>query len=242
MHDHKRERDAELQRDYYKKAAAHYDAAHVSQTDEHAIALAWLSAIVDQCQYQSVLDIGAGTGRALNYLRDKPGVKVIGVEPSVHMRKLGHEKGIPEDQLVDGDALALAFPDNHFDVVCSFGVLHHIRDHAKAVSEMVRVARKAVFISDSNNFGQGTLTTRVIKQTLRALHLWGLFDLLRTRGKGYHYSEGDGIFYSYSVFNDIPIIKSKFNHILYMSTRPSGHNLFRSAPTLAIWARQSRDE
>jgi ubiquinone/menaquinone biosynthesis C-methylase UbiE len=40
-----------------------------------------------------------------------------------------------------GDAEALSFPDGYFDVVYSWGVLHHTPDTPKAVSEMYRVLK-----------------------------------------------------------------------------------------------------
>jgi len=101
---------------------------------------------------------------------------------------------------------------------------------------MCRVAKHAVFISDANNFGQGGALNRAIKQCLHALGLWKLFDYARSGVKGYHFSKGDGIFYSYSLHSDVRKIRSKFPDVFYMSTRPSGPNLYRSAQTIAIFA------
>lgn len=68
------------------------------------------------------------------------------------------------------------------------------------MSEMLRVAQKAIFISDANNFGQGRFLARTAKQALNALGLWKTVDFIKTKGKGYTISEGDGLAYSYSVF------------------------------------------
>lgn len=223
-----------LQSGYYARTASDYDAAHVHGDDEHAMALGWLAAMIEQRGYVSVLDVGSGTGRVLHYLKRVAGLELRGVEPVAALREVGHRGGLSESQLVEGDALALAFEDNSFDLVCSFGVLHHIADHQRAVAEMTRVARKAVFISDANNFGQGSLRNRILKQALRALGLWRAYDYARTGFKGYHFSEGDGVFYSYSMFDDLPVIEAKFPDQYWMSTRPSGANLFRSAQTLAL--------
>ena len=41
-----------------------------------------------------------------------------------------------------GDAEALAYPDDHFDVVYSWGVLHHSPDTPRAISEVCRVLKR----------------------------------------------------------------------------------------------------
>lgn len=162
---------------------------------------------------------------------------MIGVEPVQELREQGHANGLTADELRDGDALHLNFPDNSFDVVCAFAVLHHIKDHRRAVAEMCRVARHAVFISDANNFGQGGFLKRTVKQAINGLGLfWALYDQLATRRKGYHWSEGDGVYYSYTVFKDLPVLKRKFPKVHLMSTGPASVNLFRTAPHLAVFA------
>src|SRR6185436_19248753 len=108
---------------------------------------------------------------------------------------------IPVALLLEGDATQLAFADGSFDCVCAFGILHHIRRPRVALREMLRVARKAIFVSDLNNFGCGSVLQRAISQTINALGLWRVFQFLITRGKGYKFSEGDGVHYSYSIYN-----------------------------------------
>ena len=109
--------------------------------------------------------------------------------------------------------MQLEFAEGAFDVVCAFGVLHHASDHARAVEEMLRVADRAILISDSNNFGQGRPLVRALKQGLRALQLWPLADWLKTRGKGYTITEGDGLAYSYSVFSDYERIRARCTRV-----------------------------
>jgi hypothetical protein len=38
--------------------------------------------------------------------------------------------------------------------------------------------------------------------------LWPAFDFVRTRGRGYMVSEGDGVFYSYSVFDSLRLLRT----------------------------------
>lgn len=230
-------KETELQRAYYDRTAADYDAMHVDEDDEHYRSLEWLSLLISQHSIRSMLDIGAGTGRAIRYLQARHQINYLGIEPVEALRLAGHAKGVSEDQLVHGDALALTQADESFDVVTEFGVLHHIKDHRRAVREMCRVAKLGVLLSDSNNFGQGSRKTRLVKHAINAVGLWPLFDWMMTKGKGYHWSEGDGLFYSYSLINDLSVIRKKFPKLYFLSTMAAdGPDFYRHAPHMAVFA------
>lgn len=229
--------DVQKQREYYRRTAADYDAMHMEGDREHQMALGWLASLIELHQFKSLLDIGSGTGRALRFLKNRGIERAVGIEPVAELRDVGIAGGLGTEELIDGDATALGFADNSFEIVSEFATLHHIKDHKKAVSEMCRVAQRGVFISDSNNFGQGSRNARFLKQLIDALGLWGVYDRVATRGKGYHWSEGDGLFYSYSVFRDVPILREKFPNVHFLTTMPAhGNNLYRSAPHLAVLA------
>ena len=231
------EDEVNLQRKYYAETAAKYDAMQVSEQDEHQFALAILSGMIEYYGIKSVLDVGSGTGRALRYLKPRhPGVRFVGIEPVEALRKIGHATGLSHEELKDGDVNALVAADGEFELVCEFAVLHHVPKPELAVAEMLRVARKAVFISDANNFGQGGPATRLLKQAINALGLWRAFDWLRTGGKGYHVSAGDGLFYSYSVFNNYQQIRKACGIIHQFNTVDAGPSLARTAPHIAILA------
>jgi ubiquinone/menaquinone biosynthesis C-methylase UbiE len=224
-----------IQRAYYADTAHLYDSTHVRENDEHSFALRFMMSVLDQFEIQSVLDIGCGTGRGLLTLQKaKPEITAVGVEPSAELRKIGYANGLSETQLVDGDAMSLAFADGAFDLVCEFGALHHIPKPAKAVSEMLRVARKGIFISDSNNFGQGSKLARLFKQTMNSVGLWPLVDFLKTGGKGYAVSEGDGLFYSYSVFDNYKQIRRACRSVHVLNTADSGPNPYRTSSHVAL--------
>lgn len=227
--------DAAIQRRYYADTANAYDAMHLDAADEHYFALCFMLGATDYLGVRSILDIGSGTGRALAEIkRQRPDIRVTGIEPVRELREIGHGKGIGIDELIDGDALALDFRDGEFDLVCEFGVLHHIRTPARAVAEMLRVGHKAVFISDSNNFGQGGAVSRMVKQTVNALGLWPVMDYIKTRGKGYTISEGDGLGYSYSVFNNYEQIKTRCRSVHLLNTLPAGIDPYRTASHVAL--------
>ena len=169
--------EIEIQQRYYAETANQYDSMHLDKNDEHFFALSFMVGAIDYLGIHSILDIGSGTGRAVQYLKNlRQDLRVVGVEPVRELREIGYSKGLSEDELIDGDATNLNFQSADFDLVCEFGVLHHIKKPDLAVAEMLRVSRKAVFISDSNNFGQGSMVARSIKQFINFMSLWKLTD------------------------------------------------------------------
>jgi ubiquinone/menaquinone biosynthesis C-methylase UbiE len=230
-----RQDEIQIQRSYYADTAHRYDQMHVNVDDEHSFALRFMVSIIEHLRIESILDIGCGTGRGLLRIRKMmPHIRAVGVEPSAELRQIGHSNGLLETELVDGDAMDLAFGDASFDLVCEFGALHHIPEPSKAVSEMLRVARKAIFISDSNNFGQGSRLSRLFKQVVNAAGLWPLADRIKTRGKGYTISEADGLAYSYSVFNDYRQIRQRCESVHLLNTADAGPNLYRTSTHVAL--------
>jgi ubiquinone/menaquinone biosynthesis C-methylase UbiE len=171
------------------KTATDYDDAHMQEGDEHYVALA------NMVQAQSVLDVVCGTGRAHRFLAGRsPELMITGVEPVAKLLARGEEVGGATYLKSRGDDLP--FDDGAFDVAYATGVLHHVRGSAQVVAEMMRVASRAVFISDNNRFGQGCTSVKFAKLVLYRMGLWPAFDYIRTKGKGPMRSEGDGVFYS----------------------------------------------
>lgn len=232
-----------IQEQYYRQTAEKYDTMHVLHTDEeHALALSVLSAYIGYYKIRSVLDIGAGTGRTLLYLKEKhPDLKAVGIEPVKELREQGYKKGLTEQELMDGDGNRLPFQAGDFDLVCEFGVLHHVRHPQKVVAEMLRVADKGIFISDSNNFGQGSFFSRSLKQLINSFGLWPAYNFLRTKGKVYQISEEDGLFYSYSVYNNFKQI-SLHCDIFITNTSPAAGSPYSSASHIALFGKKRKRE
>ena len=128
----------------------------------------------------------------------------------------------------------MEFADGAFDLVCEYGALHHIPRPTLAVWEMLRVAKKAVFISDCNNFGQGSAPARAIKQIINAFGLWKVADYIKTGGKGYTLSQGDGLAYSYSVYNDYKLISDSCCEILIFNTLGKSVNHYRQSSHVGL--------
>jgi len=227
----------QLQREYYTRTASNYESMHANGAGEHDLACALIHSLASYHGLTSVLDVGSGTGRAVARLsRSLPHARIIGIEPVEALRMIGHSNGISKDKLIDGDATKLAFADGAFDLVCELGILHHIPTPRKAVDEMIRVASKAIFVSDGNRFGQGSTTERFVKLLLWRLGLWPAANWIKTRGKGFYYSEGDGIAYSYSVFDDYDVICRHFEHVMVFNLSGDGKSSLTGSPSIGLFA------
>jgi SAM-dependent methyltransferase len=192
------------QRRYYTETASRYDAMHAHEAVDDDAGLQTLLAVLQTLNVRSLLDVGSATGRGLPRLAEGlSNTLICGVEPVEALVRQGISSGVNRGlPLLLASGEALPFADKSFDAVCEFGILHHVPEPARVIQEMLRVARNVVVISDSNRFGQGPLPLRIVKFLLHKLKLWNVFDFLRTRGKRYQVSEGDGVFYSYSVYDN----------------------------------------
>ena len=233
-----RDNPTDKQRRYYATIASSYDNTFAFDSeDEHFIACAILTGLIQHYNFDSLLDVGCGTGRAIKYLKkSSPALRTQGVEPVLEMRNAAYASGIPHDQIVAGDAMALPFSDSHFDCCTSFGVLHHVLSPERSIAEMFRVAKRAVFISDHNIYGMGSPLTRGLKQVFRDLRLRWLLSRLMTGGKGFHDTDWDGVFYPFSLLDHLQLIRSMASKIYLFPTRNAGVNIYRQTSHLALLA------
>ena len=213
----------QLQAEYYKETATQYDSMHVRDDDEHHRALTLIATVAKANGLTTVLDVGTGTGRALEYLKGR-GFYGTGVEPIPELRAIAQSKVGDTILIVQAAGEQLPFEHDTFDVVLECGVLHHVPNPEVVVAEMIRVAKYMVCLSDSNRFGQGSWLARTIKLLLYRTNLWRLARLIQTRGKMYTVSDGDGVAYSYSVYDSYEQIAAWADRVWLIPTADSKHN------------------
>ncbi|OHY41070.1 hypothetical protein BCV63_11130 [Cylindrospermopsis raciborskii CS-508] len=209
-----------IQSDYYTQTASSYDDMHGDP--EHDVALSYISSLITGLNISNILDVGCGTGRGIKYFLSKhKNLTIKGVEPVEALIEIAVNKNHISHQLISkGNGENLPFTDQSFDAVFELAMLHHVPHPNLVVSEMIRVARKAIFISDSNRFGQGSYLARWVKLILYKLGLWKWADLIRTQGKGYTITPGDGLAYSYSVFDSYDLLAQWADRIILIPTVP----------------------
>lgn len=116
----------------------------------------------------AILDVGTGLGSlALAFAERLPESRVYGIDISPQMleaaRAAAQGKGLNNVQFLCGDAQQIVFPDNFFDLVVSFGVLHHLPDLRRAFSEIKRVLKgnHAAYVYDLRKDAPQSIVTEI---------------------------------------------------------------------------------
>jgi ubiquinone/menaquinone biosynthesis C-methylase UbiE len=194
---------------YYNATAQDYDAMHGGERDpEHIVALERLAHRFFP-NVHSILEVGCGTGRTLEWFSrntaDADKISLSGIDPSQGLLAVAREK-LPAAHFHIGTGETLPFEDGSYDLVVATGILHHVDDPKKVIGEMFRVSKRGIIISDHNNFSFGSTIARRLRLALYAAGLLPAFSFLKQGFKKQGYSEEDGWWYPYSLFNDFDII------------------------------------
>lgn len=115
---------------------------------QHGFAdLAQLGALVEAADMragQQVLDLGCGDGRISEYLADRTGAHVTGLDSIPEAIRLARERTVAKASrlaFVVGDLNALDLPARHFDVVLSIDTIYFSQDYARTIGQLVEALR-----------------------------------------------------------------------------------------------------
>jgi SAM-dependent methyltransferase len=162
----------------YERFFAAYDAWRYDQEGH-------IPACLDRFDFRDkrVLEIGLGQGAEAEQLIRR-GARWSGLdltrESVERVRARLELRALPHDNLRQGSALDIPWPDDSFDIVFSHGVLHHIPDIQTAQAEIHRVMRPAgtliamLYARRSLNY---QLSIRVVRRAILAM----AYPLRRTR-------------------------------------------------------------
>jgi len=206
-----------LQRKYYKETAKEYDLMH--NDNEHVFASEIISNFIQTNNFETVLDLGCGTGSYTNLLfnsNDK--LKLYGIDPVLELLNIAKNKCAVKNSFMNASGENLPFKDKCFDATCEFAVLHHVPEPDIVVREMIRVSRNAIFLSDSIRFGQGRYWIRWFKLITCKLSIWKYLKWVLNGGRNYMSSKGDGISYSYSVYDSYKLLSDWADFIILLPT------------------------
>lgn len=126
---------------YFSANAADWDTIRALHVAEDSVESAMLDAIGTK-PFESLLDLGTGTGRLLELLGPLYR-KGVGVDSSTAMLAVARANldraGIGHAQVRHGDIYNLPLPRDAFDVVTIHQVLHYLDEPERAIAEAARV-------------------------------------------------------------------------------------------------------
>lgn len=138
-----RQARAESAATYFAEHAANWHelrALHISEGEVEQAVLA----MCGQGPFQSVLDLGTGTGRMLELFAPLS-TRAVGVDQSPAMLSVARvnleNAGLRNVQLRQGDLYSLPVERDAYDLVIVHQVLHYLDDPARAVREAARALR-----------------------------------------------------------------------------------------------------
>jgi SAM-dependent methyltransferase len=227
---------------YYDATAARYNELHTGEKNlEHIRALQRAWNILRAYEIGSVLDVGCGTGRALKWVHEQKyaSVRLFGIDPSQGLLDIARQQ-LPDATFQIGTGEKLSFEAASIDVVIATGIMHHVDQPASVIAEMFRVARKAVLVSDHNNFAFGGTIARRIRIALYSCGLFGIAAFVKQGFRRQGYSEEDGWWYPYSLLDNHADFARFSDEMFYIPTRnlntASFSNFLLSQSHLAVLA------
>lgn len=204
--------------DYYDETCSSYDSLHANEPEHtRALELGW-PLLGD---VKSVLDVGCGTGRSLRWIgHHSPDTQLLGLEPSAGMisQALLH---LPHATIKQGQGEAIPYADGSLDVAIATGIMHHVDNPSRVISEMFRVSRKGILISDHNNYAFGGPITKRVRMGFKMCGLLGVFTYVKQGFNRKGYTEEDGWWYPYSLFDNYAEIARMAAQIYIIPTGPA---------------------
>lgn len=134
---------AEAARRYFAENAVDWDTIRALHVADAAVESAMLEALGER-PFDSLLDLGTGTGRMLELLAPLYS-RAVGIDASPAMLSVARANldraGLSKAQVRLGDIQHLPFGRNAFDVVTIHQVLHYLDEPERAIAEAARVLR-----------------------------------------------------------------------------------------------------
>lgn len=131
-----------LSKEHFNKQAMIYDENNTVYYSKYPkISCRDVAERLTDIKYNTLLDIGCGTGYLINMLSDRRSADYYGLDLSPEMLKVAKSKLSKSVILTEGTADKLPYADNSFDVVTCIQSFHHYPYPEKAMKEVYRVLK-----------------------------------------------------------------------------------------------------
>lgn len=146
-------KDKKPKKSVFGRIAAIYGMFYTQQQKSYREALRKIKPELDISLFETVIDVGCGTGAFCSVLREA-GFDVTGVDSVSNMITIAKRKQTdPSIRLILADALlGLPFPDKSFDIAFACYVAHGLKAEDREIlyQEMSRIAKYLVIYHDHN--------------------------------------------------------------------------------------------
>ncbi len=115
--------------------------------------------LADFSEAKSLLEIGCGTAHFTRWFAGELGLSVSGVDLSPLM--IREARKYWQGPLVRGDAMALPFAEQSFDLAAFITSFEYIPDPLRALQEAARVARQGLILGLMNRWSLPTIRRRI---------------------------------------------------------------------------------
>jgi len=157
----------------------YWEAEHGFRRYDHPVVRAFatqriqfISRHVDLEAVRTVLDVGCGAGVSSFYYEQVVD-SVHGIDRSDAMLA---DNPLPRERLHRGAAENLPFPDDSFDLVNAWELLHHVEDPRCVLKEIARVSREHVVVFEPNRYNPALAAFALLDRE----HRWILRHSLRS--------------------------------------------------------------
>lgn len=172
----------------FKDIAASYDAWYESPEGRYVDAQEneLFLRLVKPEKGQTILELGCGTGHNLLFFQ-RLGLEVAGLEPSGEMLSIARTRCSAGANLCPGDACAVDYPDNAFDIVAIITALEFMNDPEAALKEAFRTSKKVVYLGLLNSaslIGIGRRIGSIFRKSIYSkAHFYSIGEIKRMVAK-----------------------------------------------------------
>ena len=133
---------------------------------------------VNLTENQKYLEVGCGNGHICKHLARKYNLNFTGTDVDPEMIQLAKKNigDMPNIRLLEMDATKMPFEDKEFDIVLSFGVMHHIGNWEKALEEISRVLKPQGFLI-FGDLAYSRFITRIFRPIVKNYGIYTIDDI-----------------------------------------------------------------
>lgn len=133
---------------------------------------------IDLSGTRAVLEVGCGVGGASSHLATEYGMDITGIDVDEEQIEMAKKLSGENVRFAEADATNLPFENDRFDMVLSFGVMHHIGNWERALQEICRVLRPNGYLV-YGDLAYSRFTVRLLRRIVKKYGIYTIDDIIQ---------------------------------------------------------------